>query len=268
MNYKMLCTDLDGTLLSTKSDVSEFTVSEINRIKDHIKVILVSARMPKSMVYLQQRLGLLREPMICYNGAYILQGQARHWPLLKFVSIWLSGIFTLAKALGIHLGLYHKDEWYVPQDSERVRKEILYTKATPVFTQTEHTITDWDRRKIGAHKIMLMGTKSSADQIFPQLIAHYGTQLNLYRSNDSLIEISPIGVSKLSAIEQILGIGDSLEEVIAFGDNYNDMEMLQKVGMGIAVANARAEVKAIANHVTLKNTEDGVAYFIKQHLLI
>ncbi len=73
MNYKMLCTDLDGTLLSTKSDVSEFTVDEINRIKGRIKVILVSARMPKSMVYLQQRLGLLREPMICYNGAYILQ---------------------------------------------------------------------------------------------------------------------------------------------------------------------------------------------------
>ncbi len=267
MNYKMLCTDLDGTLLSSKSDVSEFTVSEINRIKDRIKVILVSARMPKSMVYLQQRLGLLREPMICYNGAYILQ----HDKALASTEIRLdlvAGIFTLAKELGIYLGLYHKDEWYVPQDSERVRKEILYTRATPVFTQTEHTLTDWDSRKIGAHKIMLMGTKPSSDSIFPELMAQYGTQLNLYRSNDSLIEISPIGVSKLSAIEQILGIGDSLEEVIAFGDNYNDMEMLQKVGMGIAVANAREEVKAIANHVTLKNTEDGVAQYIKQHLLI
>jgi hypothetical protein len=267
MNYKMLCTDLDGTLLSTKSDVSEFTVSEINRIKGRIKVILVSARMPKSMVYLQQRLGLLREPMICYNGAYILQ----HGKALATTEIRLdlvAGISTLAKELGIHLGLYHKDEWYVPQDSERVRKEILYTRATPMFTETEHTIADWDRREIGAHKIMLMGTKPTADRILPQLMAHYGTQLNLYRSNDSLIEIAPIGVSKLSAIKQILGSGDSLEEVIAFGDNYNDMEMLQKVGMGIAVANAREEVKALANHITLKNTEDGVAHFIKQHLLI
>jgi Cof subfamily protein (haloacid dehalogenase superfamily) len=265
MNYKMLCTDLDGTLLSTKSNVSDFTVSEINRIKGHIKVILVSARMPKSMVYLQQRLGLLREPMICYNGAYILQGNQE----LASTEIRLdlvSGIFELAEPLGIHLGLYHKDEWYVPQESERVRKEILYTMATPVFLDTEPTITLWGQREIGAHKIMLMATKSSADKVFPQLQALYRSELNLYRSNDTLIEISPIGVSKLSAIEQLLGLGDSLEEVIAFGDNFNDMEMLHKVGLGIAVANAREEVKAIANHITLKNTEDGVAHFIKQHL--
>ena len=47
--------------------------------------------------------------------------------------------------------------------------------------------------------------------------------------------------------------------MIAFGDNYNDIDLLQKVGWGVAVANARPEVKAVANEVTLHHKEDGVA---------
>jgi hydroxymethylpyrimidine pyrophosphatase-like HAD family hydrolase len=60
---------------------------------------------------------------------------------------------------------------------------------------------------------------------------------------------------------------DSLEDIIAFGDNYNDIEMLENVGCGVAVKNAREEVKAISNYVTLKNTDDGVAHFIEENLV-
>ena len=58
-----------------------------------------------------------------------------------------------------------------------------------------------------------------------------------------------------------------MADVISFGDNYNDIKMLEHSGLGVAVGNARNEVKAIADHTTLKNTEDGVAHFIKQHLI-
>ena len=74
MDFKILCSDLDGTLLSTKSDVSDFTISQIAKIKERLKVILVSARMPQSMIYLQERLGVTDQPIICYNGALVLQG--------------------------------------------------------------------------------------------------------------------------------------------------------------------------------------------------
>ena len=58
-----------------------------------------------------------------------------------------------------------------------------------------------------------------------------------------------------------------LSSVIAFGDNYNDIELLQHVGMGIAVANAREEVKAVAREVTLESKNDGVAHAILKHIL-
>jgi hydroxymethylpyrimidine pyrophosphatase-like HAD family hydrolase len=92
--------------------------------------------------------------------------------------------------------------------------------------------------------------------------------MQIYRSNDTLIELTPKSVSKLTAIELLLTSGESLADVISFGDNYNDIEMLQHTGLGVAVGNAREEVKAVSNHTTLKNTEDGVAHFIKEHLVI
>lgn len=266
MKYKMLCSDLDGTLLTTKSDVSEFTISQISRIKEQLKVVLVSARMPQSMRYLQERLGIEKEAIICYNGALLLHGEREVFSAtIDFKTV--EKVYGLTEELGIRLGFYYKQEWYVEENSERVEKEINYTRTKPIFRPSIETLSDWKTRNLSAHKIMLMGTKSSADIIFPQLMYNFSQSMNIYRSNDTLIELAPKSVSKLSAIQLLLSANESLTEVISFGDNYNDIEMLVHSGLGIAVANAREEVKAIANHTTLKNTEDGVAHFIRQHLI-
>lgn len=265
MNYKILCSDLDGTLLSTKSDVSGFTISEISRIRETTRIILVSARMPQSMTYLQERLGIQDQPIICYNGALVLENGKEIFSETIDSTI-VEDIYTLSELHNIKLGLYSNYEWYVAETSERVQKEINYTRTEPQFKKTSETILDWKKRSIGAHKIMLMGTKTAADAIFPILADRLGMQINIYRSNDTLIEIAPKSVSKLSAIKLLLSSDESLADVISFGDNYNDMDMLQYSGLGIAVGNARDEVKAIANYITLENTKHGVAEFIKQHL--
>src|SRR5690606_9853120 len=251
INFKILCSDIDGTLLSTKSDVSNFTVEQIQRIKHLIKIVLVSARMPQGIIYLQERLDIGKEPIICYNGALIMEGKkeffSRTMPLES-----VEGIYRATKNNNIKLGLYYKEEWYVETDSERVQKEIKYTRTVPVFRRTATTLSDWEKRNVSAHKIMLMGSGEAVDNIFPVLINEFGTQLHVYRSNDTLIEMSPKSVSKLSAIQLLLQPDRSLNEVIAFGDNYNDMEMIQSVGYGVAMGNARKEVKAIAQETALK----------------
>jgi len=266
MRYKVLCSDLDGTLLSNKSDVSNFTISVIERIKNKQRVILVSARMPQAMTYLQKRLGIQKQPIICYNGALILDGSGEIFSKsIDFET--LKKVSQLSHDLNIKLGLYHNREWYVEEISERVQKEIDYTRTKPVFRPTTETLSDWKSRQRSAHKIMLMGTKDSADTIFPQLTAQMGEKLNIYRSNDTLIELAPKSVSKLSAIQKLLRSNESLADVVSFGDNYNDIEMLLHSGLGVAVENAREEVKKIADHITLRNTEDGVANFIEHHLI-
>lgn len=267
MNYKILCADLDGTLLSTKSDVSAFTISEIQRIKPTTKIILVSARMPKAMRYIQRDLGIEKEPIICYNGALVLDNEKEVYSIFIGTATILS-LFELTQTYGIKLGLYYKDEWYAEEISERVSKEIHHTKVTPIYRNTYETIIDWRERNVGAHKIMLMGTQETIDSITPHLESKFTFEMNIYRSNDTLIEVTPKAISKLSAIEILLNGNDTLNEVIAFGDNYNDVEMLSHVACSVAVGNAREEVKSIANHITLNNTEEGVAHFLKQHFII
>ena len=76
-------------------------------------------------------------------------------------------------------------------------------------------------------------------------------------------------ISKLSALSFLLEkkYDISLREVIAFGDNYNDIEMLEGVGLGVAVDNAKEEVKNVADQITLSNLEDGVAHVLEHVFL-
>ena len=139
MDFKILCSDLDGTLLTYKDNVSDFTISEIKRIKEHLRIILVSARMPQSMTYIQKNLGIGKEPIICYNGALVLHGSKELFSI--FINIdQIAAIYDMAKEVGIQLGLYSKREWYVEIASERVQKEIKYTKTLPTYRNTKETI--------------------------------------------------------------------------------------------------------------------------------
>ena len=267
MNFKLLCSDLDGTLLTTKSDVSDTTIAEIARIRDKIKVILVSARMPSGMRYLQKRLGIEEQPIICYNGALVLDGKK------ELLSVYIPlqvvrQIYDICNGFKTEIGLYENDNWQVTKSSERVEKEIKYTRTYPSFLPASLTLSYLEKNKLGAHKLMLMGTKKSSDELMPLLNNQFGDVLNIYRSNDTLIEVAPKSVSKLTAVKHLLTKEETLEDIIAFGDNYNDMDMLTHVAYGVAVGNAREEVKRISDNVTLKNTEDGVAHFIREHLLI
>ncbi len=265
MNFKILCSDLDGTLLSTKNDVSEFTISQINRIKNNTRIVLVSARMPKSITYLQKRMGIEENPIIAYNGALILDQNkilgSSNIPLAKTIAL-----HKLCENQNIRFGLYRHNEWFVSETSERVEKEIFNTKATPSFEPTLTTLKRWQKEDSGAHKIMLMGDKANMDELEVILDTDYASEMNCYRSNNTLIEIAPKSSSKLAGIKTILRSNESLNDVIAFGDNYNDVEMLQSVGYGVAVDNGRKEAKEVANKVTLSNKEHGVAQFIKDHL--
>jgi hypothetical protein len=166
MNYKTLCSDLDGTLLSTKDDVSDITIEQINRISGSIQVILVSARMPSGMYYLQERLSIEQQPIICYNGALILQGDQT---LFSEVIPWdiLVKVYEMSSPLKIDLGIYYDDNWFVSKTSERVKKEIKYTRTQPTFQPTQITLNQLKNK--GAHKVMLMCTKESANQLMPIL---------------------------------------------------------------------------------------------------
>jgi Cof subfamily protein (haloacid dehalogenase superfamily) len=170
------------------------------------------------------------------------------------------------KNMKCHLSLYHGDQWFVPQYDKWAAREENNTKVKPGLMANQEVISEWKKDNKGAHKIMAMGDEAHIDAIKDYLSQNFPEQLHLYRSKPTYLEIANKEISKLTAIKFLLKNHYDLtpEQTIAFGDNYNDVEMIKGVGMGVAVGNARKEVLEVANIVTQSGTEDGVANSLKE----
>lgn len=259
MKYKIVFSDIDGTLLNKDRELSPATIKAIKDLDDKVPFVLVSARMPAAMRHLQKELEVTKQPIICYNGGLVLVNdkaisstQIENHILEKIVS-------NFGKKC--HLSLYHHDEWYVPAYDMWAKREENNTKITPLIKSNEEVIKKWQKEGKGAHKIMAMGNVDVIEDLLFFLNKENAGDLHLYRSKDTYIEIAPKSISKFTAIQLLLDthFNYSLEETIAIGDNYNDVEMLKNVGYGIAVENARQEAIDASNVVCGKSVEDGVA---------
>ncbi|NJB83226.1 HAD family hydrolase [Wenyingzhuangia aestuarii] len=262
MDIKIAFTDIDGTLLNSEREVSEMLKEQVARISEqNVPFILISSRMPSAMTHLQADLNIEGLPMICYNGGLVLvDGE-----IVDNISIAptiLEDIAELNKEGKFHISLYNNNDWYVPEMDFWAKREENNTKVTPIVKPTKDVINLWIEEEKGAHKVMCMGDKEHMDFVYSELGKLHGDKLHLYRSKDTYIEIANKNISKLTGIEELLACKYphlTLDNCIAFGDNYNDIEMLKAVKMGVAVGNAKEEVLVIADAVSDVNKKDGVA---------
>ena len=90
-------------------------------------------------------------------------------------------------------------------------------------------------------------------------------RLNIFRSEPFFMEIVPIGIDKAKSLDRLLDkLGMDSTKLVACGDGFNDVSMVNFAGMGVAMANACAETKAVANYIAPSCDEDGVADAIKK----
>ncbi|NOR28870.1 MAG: Cof-type HAD-IIB family hydrolase [Lutibacter sp.] len=265
MAYKLICTDIDGTLLNKDRKLSEATISEVQRISP-IPFVLISSRMPKAMRHLQQQFKNETTPIIAYNGGLILDNDTILHSTVICNTV-LEVIINQCSTTSIHLSLYYADEWYVPSMDFWAKREANNTKVTPVIKSNKAVLSQWKLEKKGAHKIMCMGDETEIDALYTLLEKNFSNEIMLYRSKPTYIEISHHSISKKTAIEVLLKNcypEISIKNVVAFGDNYNDIKMLKAVGLGVAVANAKDEVLQIAHKITDTNKNDGVAKVLQE----
>ena len=260
---KLICSDIDGTLLNADRQLSESTILEIGKL--NLPFILISSRMPSAMKHLQKDLGIENHPLVAYNGGLILVNS-------KVVQSTFIPYQVVEKIVSLntnrlHLSLYHEDEWYAPKLDFWTEREMNNTKVEATIAPNEFALDLWRAQGIGAHKIMCMGDAALVDSFYHLLSDKFKSQLHLYRSKNTYIEIAPKAISKKSAIEHLITNEFDLnfEDVMSFGDNYNDIEMLKASGLGIAVGNAKDEVKKVANQVIGHAKEDGVAHFLSAY---
>ena len=167
------------------------------------------------------------------------------------------------------MSLYKDDEWYIEEMDEWAKQESEITNIIPTVVNFNELIETWREEKTGPNKILCMANPNEINLLKEEMNSNDNVNvLNIYPSKTTYLEIMPTNASKTSAInylEKKFNINKA--EIIAMGDNYNDVDMLKYAGIGIAMGNAPDDVKKNADDVTLTNDEDGVAEAISKYLL-
>ena len=112
---------------------------------------------------------------------------------------------------------------------------------------------------IKANKVIILADESELTRIRPALAQYLGDEASITKAVPGMLEVLPFGASKGEGVRRLLDhYNIALDETVAFGDGENDIEMLELVGLGIAVDNAKAALKDVAQLITLSNNDDGV----------
>lgn len=265
---QLLCLDIDGTLLNSHHQISDKNRRAIEKVvkEKKIPVVLVSARMPRGIVFLAEKLQL-NSPMICYSGALVVdQNRIISAQYLDFCHV--EKIYSIVKEYDVHMSVYKKDEWYVEHYDEWAAQEEKITGIIPNTCSYEALFRERENRQEGCNKLLCMGAPERIEALQIHLKKLFANQFNMYLSKSTYLEIMPRNASKTAAITVLLKKYNlDKSALMAIGDNFNDMDMIRYAGLGVAMGNSPDEVKKCADVVTTSNDEDGVAYAIHTYIV-
>ena len=251
---KIILSDIDGTFLKDDKTISELHVKAAKQLlAQGLKFVMVSARMPEAIYPITDGIGLPRIPVISYSGALVLTEDEK---ILYDKKISLDDTKNILAAIekgwkDIAVNYYTGRKWYVREIEKRVQREIDITQATAEIAEFEKLIAE----NILPNKILIMCEPPTCEDMEKNLGAQF-PNLNVVRS-------AP--VSKAAGIEILLKhYNIKIEEAVAFGDNYNDVEMLQYIPQSVAMKNAPPAIQKIASAVTDSNEDGGIYTYLKK----
>jgi Cof subfamily protein (haloacid dehalogenase superfamily) len=264
---KLLVSDIDGTLITSNNKISELTKSLIQRLqKKDIYFSLASQRVHSSIVPIARELNI-NIPYLSLNGA-LIQDSIGKVILNKSVidKKYVEKALRLAQEFYVKIALCYKDRIIYTEDNS-VLKDFMSRLGT-----TYTLVDSYDNYMDNVLEIIMSGNdRKNMKYILKKMHPPFGLYLKVkftrsqsYKSVYNM-EILRKGVNKntgLKLLTKYLKIKKN--EVMVFGDWYNDRDLFQFGGTNIALANAVDELKAMADYVTDKsNDEDGVGHFLQ-----
>ena len=252
---KMIATDIDGTILKYNYEFNQPVIDCIKNLSAcNIPVVLVTGRMHGAAKIVADRLDL-KTPIISYQGGLIKDGEKIIYERTIDPKT-ARKIINWGKANNIHLNVYVEDKLYVEDDNQYI-KDYIGDKG--IDYHLVNSFDELDFTKL--NKLLAINYDCKfIDSLIEELRAKY-PQLYVVKSFDYFCEIANKEATKGNAIKFLAKkYGIALNEVLAIGDQNNDIEMVKTAGIGVAMGNGTPEIKAAADYITDTVQNDG---FIK-----
>lgn len=259
----MIFCDIDGTLLNSEHQVSPDTKRKIHELfAAGVPFILVSGRMPEGIGTVLDELEI-QAPIVGYSGAIILDEKKQP---IKSIGIPMPQALEIKRFIaerwsGVCVGSYYYDHWIV-DDAQNpfVLEDVAIIKRQAVQGTLEKDFADYPE----IHKFLCMADPSVIEEMERVMLQRYPSGYTIYRSNDKYLEIMNCEAMKSNAVKVLCErYGIAMEDTLSFGDNYNDIDMLNATGLGFAMGNAPSGVKSRVKYTTADNDHDGILKALK-----
>ncbi len=278
--YKLVAIDIDGTTVDSNGIISQINIDMIRRVvKKGVPVCLVTGRNIHNANKIAKKLNI-KTPLICCDGAVMYD------PVDK-KNIY-ERIFT-NEQLKLVLDTLNKHHVYIEMSSDNHYFQYIKAKELGKYNYggSPNTFSGKLKRMI-QHNVRFVNNLNSFIGKNPSInqVIFVGEQENVLKAKEDLISlnlvnlvlrddlwnnfvfVTPRKVTKSDGVTFLCAhYGVKIEEVIAIGDELNDIDMISSVGLGIAVENANPRIKEVAKYITLSNDDDGVAYALEKFII-
>lgn len=265
MDYKLIALDLDGTLKTTDNRISEKTREALIACqKKGMRVILASGRPTPGLRHEAAELELEKYGgiLLSFNGARVYDIQNDKVIFEKIVTKEDADImYDRAKQYGLACMTYEGINILTEDDDD----QYVQVEKSINDMQIKHT-DHWKASfTTGVNKVLLTGEPEYVAKIEAEFKAPYEDHLSIYRSAPFFIEIMAQNIDKAASLQKLCEyLGMTKENMIAFGDGFNDISMIKFAGLGVAMGNAQDVVKEAADRITASNDEDGIYVTLKE----
>lgn len=260
MSYRYLALDLDGTLVNSQKVITPETYDALMRIQERgAKIILCSGRPMDGILALARQLKLKEFGgyIISFNGGRVVSCRTGEIIFQREVApdeLWK--VFHYAKEFKTPLLMHSKGS-------------VLAEYADNKYIVLEAKINHMPVRKVEdlsactdepIIKFIAVEEPDYLATVEPKMREALGPNFHVMRSEPFFLEIMAKDIEKSYALDQLLKkLGDTKDALVACGDGFNDISMIEYAGMGVAMENAQPAVKEVANFITRSNDDDGIA---------
>lgn len=269
-DIRLLVLDIDGTIVDESNRIRDSVAQAIHSAQRRgVAVAIATGRRYQSSLHAYDSIGSTL-PLICYEGALIRQPNTgfihRHWPLDRRVAAQMldhTERLSLSGRVSVHFHI--QDDIYASNLNDASIKYFEASNVEPIVGTDLRQLLNQSTTKVMVWSDDVQAIARLSGQLKN---SQSRTQVKQYKSFTSLEAFHP-AVNKRLAVsylaEEIMGLRP--ENVMAVGDDFTDIEMLQYAGIGVAMGNAPVAVKASADWVTTTIEKDGVARAVERWIL-